>query len=1398
VLGPLSVDNGEAGLGPRDRVVLAALALRPGEVVSVDRLGDALWADAPPVTWCKVVQGCVVRLRRALGQAAIETTGGGYRLTLAGDDLDVCRFERLVERGRVLAATGQPDRAATTLGRALELWRGDPFQDIDGWPAGRNEAVRLAELRRTVEEDILDARLAAGEHREVATEGELLVAEEPLRERRWAILALAQYRSGRQADALRSLGQARRTLVEQLGVEPGAELAALEAAVLRHDDGLAAPPVTAAVSEDCPYKGLVPYDVGDADAFFGRDGEVAACLGRLERTSVLVVAGPSGCGKSSLVRAGLVPALVRAGRTVAMFSPGVDAEGAMTTALASASGTPVVVVDQLEEIFTIADLREAAGPFCRRLADYARDRAPVIVSIRTDHLGPLSADEAFARLVEEGLHLVRPLDGDELRQAIEGPAARAGLRLEHGLVDLLGRDLEGEPGALPLLSHALVETWRRREVRVLTVDGYQATGGIRGAVARSAERLYETLPPDQQKMLRSVLLRLVVLVPEGEPVRSRALARNLAGDPTRDRVVDLLVRARLVTTDEDSLGLAHEALARAWPRLRGWLEESHTGLRLAAQLREAARSWDEFGRDQAGLYRGARLVAVLDAVDHDDITLDPMEQEFLDASRASEEAALTEARAQLHHERSTVRRLRGLLAGVAVLAVLSTGASLVAVDQRGRAQRQSEIAMARELAAAATANLEVDPERSILLALEAVNRSRSRDDPARPEAEEALHRAVVASRIVMSVPDVGGALDWSPDGAVFVTEGAEFSGVVDIRDAHAGDSVRSFRGHDVDVNDVAFNSDGSMLATTGDDGVAKIWDPATGEELWNIEGPPDDNVWGPSFSPDGSLFAASWYGEGVTRLVDLTTGRTIREITITGAGTAFSPDGNQLAIASFLPPTAIVVDTDSGEEAFRLEGHRAELGDVSWSPDGRSIATTGKDGSPRIWDARTGTLRFALHGHAAWVMDVDWSPDSTRLVTASDDGTAKVWRITDGGPRQLLSLTSQDMRTGVRGVAFSPDSTQVMAGDVGITAVNVWDIGSTGDAEHANLPAVPLFSGAAAFAPDGARLVSSTADGSMTAWDPNTGRRLLTFGPDGPFAGADEPNVEAMDPLADSPSGADVLAIDVSPDGSLVAAANANGAAGIWDSETGQEQRAIAASERVVDVAWSPQGDALAMANGTDPGRVTVVDRSGEELAVLREEPGAGFGSVAFSRDGRLLATGGTIIGQDQIFSAEVKVWDWERGEVVRTIEGPADRAVVFNPTRPRIATPADDGRIVEIWNAASGHKTATLTGHTAVVWDVAFAPDGSTLATAGLDGTVRLWDPDTGEQLLVLRGHEGVVTSVAFSPDGSMLASVSVDGTARLWALDLDDLIDIAESELTRTLTDDECGQYLHESHCP
>ena len=263
--------------------------------------------------------------------------------------------------------------------------------------------------------------------------------------------------------------------------------------------------------------------------------------------------------------------------------------------------------------------------------------------------------------------------------------------------------------------------------------------------------------------------------------------------------------------------------------LRAWIEEDRDALMVLGHLREATASWVDLGRDPGGLYRGARLQVALDVAEGRADHLPALEREFLDASREARDPSEREAAEAVARQARANRRLRLQLVVIGIALVVALIGGAIAIDQRGQAEAERRIATARELAAAANANLDNDAERSILLALAAVDATRDHGGTVLPEAVEALHEAVASSRLLLSVPDLGGNVDWSPDGTVFVTEGPEDSGVVDIRDAQTGESVVAFQGHDIDVNDVAFSPDGSMLATTGDDGALRLWDPTTGD-----------------------------------------------------------------------------------------------------------------------------------------------------------------------------------------------------------------------------------------------------------------------------------------------------------------------------------------------------------------------------------------------------------------------------------------------------------------------------------------------------------------------------------------------------------------------------------------
>jgi WD40 repeat protein/DNA-binding SARP family transcriptional activator len=1182
-----------------------------------------------------------------------------------------------------------------------------------------------------------------------------------------------------------------------------------------------------------PYKGLHPFLEADAADFFGREGLVERLLARMAEVAgkprLLGVVGPSGSGKSSVVRAGLIPALRRGALPgserwfIIDMVPGAHPFEELASALSRVAIDPpaglvdvleadgsglvraiedvlpedaelVVVIDQFEELFTLVEDEDVRTRFLAAIhaaVSSPGSRVWGVVTLRADFYDRPLLYKPFGDVLAACSEAITPLSPEEVERAVSGPAEAAGVISDPALLAGIVADVAARPGALPLLQYALLELFDRRSDGLLNQEAYREIGGISGALATRAEDLYGRLSEAGKEAARQLFLRLVALGEDGgEDTRRRVLRGELASlevdAESMEAVVDSFGARRLLFFDRDpatrgpTVEVAHEALLREWGRLRGWIEAAREDVRTHRRLAAAAAEWTEGGREASFLLRGDRLARFEAWSQTSRLALTRDEREYLQAALARREAEQEEEEARQAREaaleRRSIIRLRALVAVFAALALVASGLTALTLNQRERAEREARIATARGLAAAAVANLDVDPERSILLALEAVDRTRSVDGSVLPEAEEALHRAIVASRIVLRASDVGGEVTWSPDGSVFVTEGPENSGLIDVRDAETGASLRRWRGHDVDVTGVAFNHDGSMLATTGKDGALRVWNPATGEELAVMAGArPHDTVTGPSFSPDGSLVAAGWPTEGVVRILELSSGEIMGIEAPVHWGTSFSPDGTRLAVTieePDLPRTVVIVEVETGEEVFSLEGHGDPSLHVGWSPDRRWIATASFDQTARIWDAETGEPRFTLHGHAGGVMNLDWSHDGKRLVTGSQDGTAKLWEVDVAATREVLSLAAQDTRTGVWGVAFSPDSDHVMTGAGGITpAVQIWDVSLGGGAQWGNFPVGSSAYSGVAFTPGGDLVTHE--EGALRIWDLETGEGVRRIGVDD-----------------------HISRVEVSPDGELIAGLSSEEVT-VWDAASGERVFSHPSSPSdvwVQDVAWSPDGTRLALPS--DRGGIVVVDRAGQEVVFL-EDPGFEFWDLAFSPDGRLLGGATWFHRFFDLDASRVKIWDWGRGEIIHEIPT-ASVGISFGPGGERIATANAFEGLGHVWDLTNGEPLTDLAGHTGFLSGIEFSPDGAIVATWSMDGTVRLWDADSGRQELVLRGHEDEVFQARFSPDGSRLASSSLDGTARVWALDLDDLIDIANRKLTRDLTDDECRQYLRQHPCP
>lgn len=479
-----------------------------------------------------------------------------------------------------------------------------------------------------------------------------------------------------------------------------------------------------------PFQGMQYFDEKDADRFFGREALVAKIVGRLTGTRFLTIVGASGSGKSSLVRAGVIPALRRGERLVdgslpptdsgqwdiRIFTPTAHPLDALAASLTLESESLraltnlradlvqdshtlamtarrllaqngrkhlFLVIDQFEEIFTQCRQEEERQAFIENLlhAIDPNDLQPVtiLLTLRADFYAQLSLHDRLRELVSQNQEFIGAMSRDELVRAILQPAALGNWKVQEGLVDVMLDDLGNEPGALPLLSHALLETWKRRRGRVLTLSGYVASGGVHGAIAQTAETVFrQRLTAGQQPIARMIFIKLAEMGEGSLDTRRRAAFSELitrsTDTTTIEMVLSILTDARLVTIstmepgDTRIVEVSHEALIREWPTLREWLNENREDLILHRQLTEDTNDWLKLQRDPGALYRGMRLQHALKWAKSNADLISLSEQEFLEASQK----AASEEQSQIRNL-ARARRVQislGSTAGLLVLAIL--------------------------------------------------------------------------------------------------------------------------------------------------------------------------------------------------------------------------------------------------------------------------------------------------------------------------------------------------------------------------------------------------------------------------------------------------------------------------------------------------------------------------------------------------------------------------------------------------------------------------------------------------------------------------------------------------------------------------------------------------------
>jgi WD40 repeat protein len=1116
---------------------------------------------------------------------------------------------------------------------------------------------------------------------------------------------------------------------------------------------------------------------------------------------------------------------------------------AALVAHAAAGGTIVIVVDQLEELFTLCASSDERLRFAAAIAQLAASvDAPirVICTIRDDFLMQLEALTPLRPLLSPALVLLGNPSRDTLVRILVEPARRAGYTLSDSeLAHDIVSAVPDRPGALALLSFTASRLWelRDRRFRQLTRGAYEAMGGVGGALGRHAETTFEALASPERRSARDIFRHLVTVDGTRAVLTSRELRERLAA-PRADAVIDKLVAARLIAVSdsegEPTVEIIHEALIAAWPRLQQWMREDADGARMREQVRAAARSWHDRGRPRGLLWRDELFTDVERWLRRSGPgALGDLETVFVEACRRR------------------VKWKRRWLLGLAAAGLL--------IAFGGFQYRALRARLAQRIAETHVTQSYVEQGRHALLdgkhaeALIHLSEAHRRGDLS-PGVEFMLARAAqpffaIRARLPAASGNMWSAT-FSPDDRRIATTDDQG---VRLWDARTYDLVAAVQ-HDAKVYDASFSPDSTLLVAVGMTGFVQARKSTSGELVHELtagglDRPNQSNYLQTAVSPDGTLIAAVELTGGVARVWESTSGALIAELPKPGGefgslafssdsrwlGTsggdnvlvfdtrtwksvvqiasrqttslAFDPTGPRLAIASGLGDAAVWALPEAAR-IHHLQMTGAWVNHVAYSPDGSFVATASQDGSERVWDARTGALQLELRNHRGNVPWVGFDPTSRRVASAGADRAVVISDVAIAVPVAVL----EGPRGRVNDARFDPSS-RLVVGSSWDGFAWVWDA----TAPYHRWSSRPIDDDCiniSSLAGDRRFLAVRCTHRGTHVWDTANDQLLADL----PSVTTPAENFDYAFPAVSAVSGRAAIAI-----GNTVA---------VYTLPDGRLIRTITHPAAVTAVAFAKSGhdlitggadgSLLFTADGRDslmlpgfPGGVDAVGITADGRAIVagrrrhirvidleHNRPLAELESPIRIRSFRLSADGLRMITLPQNgVEATAVLWDLERYRIIAKLEGKIGHvfSAHFVHGDRDILTATNDGS-PRLWDGMTGRLRQRYVGNDQYLSDAVLDPAGSTIVAGGGDGVLRFWDVVSGRMIWTMRAHRSGIAGIHY--EGSDIVTRGFTGEVSRWEISRQLSPELLRSvdDITRCLPlrlDENTGSLIEQQAC-